>query len=286
MKNNYAKIGGWLSIIINIVLFIIKYWAGLISGSVALIADAWHTLSDSMTSIIMLFGVKISEKPADKKHPYGHGRAELISAIVIGALLISVGFYFLRGSIIKLIDQEQTVYGTFALVATIASIAGKEFLAQFAFFGYRKENNKCLKADGWHHRSDALSSVIVLIGIFIGSYFWWIDGVLGIIVSCFIFYASYEILKEAIDPLMGELPENHIIEHVEKICTQHAHKGVDCHHFHIHKYGDHHELTFHIKFPGDTKLKEVHKVREIIRRSIKEELGIHATIEVEPQSKR
>ena len=104
MNNNekakfYGYLEGWMSIIVNLILFIVKYWAGIVTGSVAIIADAWHSLSDSLTSVVVIVGVKISSKPADKEHPFGHGRAELISAIVISILLATVGLNFIIESI-------------------------------------------------------------------------------------------------------------------------------------------------------------------------------------------
>ena len=175
-KNRLAYIEGWLSIFTNIILFGLKYWAGIVTGSVAIIADAWHTLSDSISSVIVLIGIKISDKPADKEHPFGHGRAELIASMIIGVLLAIIAFNFVLESIEKLKDHESVVYGKLAIIVTIVSILSKEMLAQYAFWAGRKIKSPILKADGWHHRSDAISSILILIGIFIGKYFWWVDG--------------------------------------------------------------------------------------------------------------
>lgn len=197
-----AYLQGWISIIVNGLLFILKYWAGFVTGSLALMADAWHTLSDSLSSIIVVIGTKISNKPPDKEHPFGHGRAELIAAIIIGVILGLIGFEFARDSIARLANHGSVVFGKFAIWVTVISIVVNECLAQFSFWAGRTTGNPALKADGWHHRSDAISSLIILVGIFAGSYFWWIDGVLGLIVSLLIFYAAYEIIKEGTDPLL------------------------------------------------------------------------------------
>ena len=173
---------GWVSIFTNLALFGLKYWAGLVSGSVALIADAWHTLSDSISSVLVIGGVKLSQKPADKSHPFGHGRYELIATIIIGCLLIWVSYNFIVESVEKLQNKESASYGAFAIIATIISVISKEGLAQYSFYIGRKTNSRVVSADGWHHRSDAISSIVILVGIFIGRYFWWADGVLGILV--------------------------------------------------------------------------------------------------------
>jgi cation diffusion facilitator family transporter len=282
MNAKHASSAGWLSIIVNTLLFILKYWAGIITGSIALIADAWHTLSDSISSIVLLFGIKFSKKPADKDHPFGHGRYELVTALTIGAILGLIGYSFLLGSVEKLIDHETAQFGLAAIVVTILSILGKEGLAQYSFFIGRKSNNKAVTADAWHHRSDAITSIIILMGILFGSRFWWIDGVLGIIVSVFIFYVSYKICSEAINRLLGEKPDEATLGQIRDISFQIANRDLYLHHIHIHTYGDHKEITFHIRLPSEMTLEEAHRIATRIERRILEELNIQATIHMEP----
>jgi cation diffusion facilitator family transporter len=278
----YARLEGWISIAGNITLFALKYWAGIVSSSIALIADAWHTLSDSISSIIVLVGIKISRKPADTEHPFGHGRAELIASVIVGVLLAVIGFEFILKGIEKLRNKEQAAYGTVAIIVTAISVVLKEAFAQFAFWAGRKTNLKSLLADGWHHRSDAISSVVILVGIFLSEYFWWIDGVLGIMVGFLIFHASYGILKEGISPLIGEEPDKEIIDKIKKISDQVAGTDTHIHHFHIHRYGNHTEITFHIRLPKNYNLDKVHNIATNIEVNIKEELDIEATIHTEP----
>lgn len=284
-NRNFLKyLEGWLSIVINIFLFILKYWAGVVTGSVAIIADAWHTLSDSISSVIVLVGVKVSNKPADKEHPFGHGRAELLASIIIGMILVVIAFEFVLESFDKLKHHEAVHFGKIAIIATVISILVKEGIAQFAFWAGKKTNSVTLKADGWHHRSDAISSIIILIGIFLGPYFWWIDGVLGMIVAIMIFYAAYEIISEASNPLMGEEPDIELINQISEISKQKSGWDAKVHHIHMHRYGDHTELTFHIKLPGEMNLVKAHDICSQIEKSIKTELNIEATIHSEPNS--
>lgn len=282
-NNRLAFIEGWLSIIVNILLFILKYWAGVVTGSVAIIADAWHTLSDSVTSIIVIVGAKASNKPPDKEHPFGHGRAEIIGSVIIGVLLAVVGFDFIIESINKLKGGEGTQFGTIALVVTILSIVLKEGMAQFAFWAARKTNSKSLKADGWHHRSDAFSSVVILIGIFLGPYFWWMDGAMGIIIAFLLFYGTYEILKDAIGTLLGQDADKELIDEIKKLAFQCCQSDLNMHHFHLHHYGNHQELTFHIKLDGKLSLEEAHEIASKIEKIINENLNITATIHMEPK---
>ena len=282
LQNKYAYREGWISIIVNILLFILKYWAGIVSSSIAIIADAWHTLSDSISSVIVLIGVKISNKPADREHPFGHGRAELIASVIIGVILALIGFDFFINSIDKIRNKEKAAYGTVAVIVTVISILLKELLAQYAFRAGKKTGLTSLKADGWHHRSDAISSVIVLAGIFLGKYFWWIDGTMGIIVALLIFYAAYGILKEGISPLIGQTPDDELIEKIKKISNRITKGEADIHHVHIHTYGNHTELTFHIILPKEYMFEKVHNIATEIEMTIKEELDIEATIHMEP----
>ena len=273
---------GWVSIFTNLALFGLKYWAGLVSGSVALIADAWHTLSDSISSVLVIGGVKLSQKPADKSHPFGHGRYELIATIIIGCLLIWVSYNFIVESVEKLQNKEAASYGAFAIIATIISVISKEGLAQYSFYIGRKTNSRVVSADGWHHRSDAISSIVILVGIFIGRYFWWADGVLGIIVSLFILYTAYKIIKESSHTILGEKPEPELVAKLVSIINAAAGSNVFPHHFHIHNYVNHKELTFHIYLPDNYTISKAHEITNAIESSIAEEMEITSTIHVEP----
>jgi len=280
--NFFAYFEGWLSIFVNILLFVLKYWAGVVSGSVAIIADAWHTLSDSITSIIVLIGFKTSQKPPDKKHPFGHGRAEIIAAFIIGVFLALIAFEFFVESINRLSEHEKASYGTIAIVVTIISILFKEALAQFAFWSGKKIKSKSLKADAWHHRSDAISSVIILVGIFLGKYFWWIDGILGIIVASIIGWAAFKAIKEAISSLLGETPSDEDILKIKQICNEASPFDSHPHHIHIHDYGKHQELIFHIMLPENISLIEAHNIASNIKIAIKKKMNFEATIHMEP----
>jgi cation diffusion facilitator family transporter len=285
LKNNQLAIKeGWVSVMGNSALFILKFWAGMATGSIAIIADAWHTLSDSLTSIVVVVGVKISAKPADKEHPFGHGRAELIAALIIGVLLSVVAFNFILEGVQQLRTRELVNYSTFAIVATIISIVAKEALAQYAFVVARKSGSRSVRADAWHHRSDAISSLVILAGIIFGRHIWWIDGVLGIVVAFLIFYAAYDILRDAMNIMMGETPDKELIEQVESICKGETLLEIRPHHYHIHRYGDHTEMTFHIRLPDGLSLFDSHEIATRIEYRIKEHTGIISTIHMEPEA--
>lgn len=283
--DQHSKLGyreGLVSVILNLLLFVLKYYAGIASASLALIADAWHTLSDSLTSLVVIFGIKLSSKKPDKEHPFGHGRWEQISALIIAILLALVGVEFMKDAIAKLRGHEAADFGWLAYLATVASIVLKEGLARYAFYIARKTGNAAVKADGWHHRSDALSSLMVLAGLFLSPYFWWIDSVLGMLISFMLFYAAYGIIREAVNKILGEEPSEEVIGKVEQIVKAEMGNVAYPHHYHIHHYGDHIEFTFHIKVPGEETVEEAHRKATLIEMQIKTELKIDATIHIEP----
>lgn len=273
---------GWISILGNTFLFILKYWAGMVTGSLALIADAWHTLSDTVSSVIVLIAGKVSRKPADDDHPFGHGRAEHIAAIIIGVLLAIVAFDFIVGAFEKFSSKEKTIFGTVAWVATIISILSKEAMAQYAFWAAKKSNSSILKADGWHHRSDALSSIVILIGLAVGNYFWWTDAVLSFIVALMIGYASWEILSKEITSLLGESPAEDLLFSIRKTAQQACEQPIHLHHIHVHNYGHHSEMSCHIKLPPQMPLEEAHEICTKIENAVEEKFGYISTIHPEP----
>jgi len=285
-RTHIGYLEGTISIILNTLLFALKYWVGIKTFSIAIIADAWHTLSDSLTSVVVIIGFKVSSKPADKKHPYGHGRAEIISSVIIGTLLTVVGVNFLIASIQRFINHQSVSYGNLAVIIFIISVIVKEGMAQFSIRSGKIINSQSLIADGWHHRSDALVSLMILVGIFIGEYFWWIDSIMGGVVSLIIFYTTYSILKVSVSTLIGEEPSEDFKAEIRKIVNNSVSCDVKLHHLHSHKYGDNKELTFHIRLPADMRLEDTHRITEEIEKKIKDEMNIEATIHVEPITAR
>jgi cation diffusion facilitator family transporter len=281
----YGYLEGAVSIVVNMFLFAIKMYAGVITGSIALVADAWHTLSDSLSSVVVVIAVKLSSKRADAEHPFGHGRLEQIAALFIAFMLAVIAYDFAKDSIERFSNRQQTTFGMLAVVVTAISIIVKELLAQYAFYIGRKTSNLTIKADGWHHRSDALSSVVVLIGIIFALKFpqlWWIDSVLGLIISLMLFYAVYEITKETVTKLLGEPPGKELIEEISSAVSSLELGDLKLHHFHIHNYVSHKELTMHIRLDGQMSIKEGHRIATTIEEKLEKDFGIDVTVHVEP----
>ncbi len=282
-QSKMAARAGWISILVNVLLFGLKYWAGIASGSVAIIADAWHTLSDSITSIIVVISIRIASRPADEEHPFGHGRAEIMAATIIGVLLAVIAVEFFIESTQRLVQREAASYGTIAIVITALSVLAKEGLARYSIIAGKKSGSRSIKADAWHHRSDAISSLVILAGIFLNKFIWWIDGAMGMLVALLILHAAYGILKDVFNAILGEKPDKQILNKINDICLKHYESAVYPHHIHVHHYGEHTEMTLHIKLEKSLTLEGAHNITSMIEDDIRTELGIEATIHTEPR---
>ena len=284
---NLGYLEGVLSIVINTALFAVKIWVGTRSGSVAMVADAWHTLSDTLTSVVVIVGFWIVARKPDQKHPLGHGRAEAIASVVIAVLLAVVGVNFLIESIDRLRTHATAVFSTLGVVVFLGSAVIKEALARFSIWAGRKVDAQSLIADGWHHRSDAIASALIVAGMLGaalgGSALWWIDGVMGIAVALLILYAALDIFRASSSVLLGEGPKPEVAESVRAIVSDACGKATDVHHLHVHTYGAHREITLHFRLPKSTTLQESHRMASAVEESIRTKLAYEATVHVEPE---
>jgi cation diffusion facilitator family transporter len=276
-------IGGITGIIVNLFLFIAKYYVGVLTGSIAIIADAWDTLADIVTSILSIVGLKLSNRKPSKNHPFGYGRIEQISALVIAFILGIVGYEIGRDSIGRFLNHQVVVYNSTAMIITASSILFKELLAQFNFWGFRRTNLLTLKASAWNYRGDALTSIIVLSGIFLQKYIPMIDAYLGMIISLMIFYSVFEVAKDIVNRMIGEKVPEKLIDQVEELSKKHYKCSLELHNFKLHNYGHHTELTFHIKVEKTTSIFDAHEIATNIETELKDKLNISTTIHIEPK---
>lgn len=286
-----ARSEGIIAIFGNALLGSFKFWVGITTGSLAVIADSWETLSDCISSLVLVIGLKIAAKPADEEHPFGHGRAELICSVVIAMMLAGIGVSFAKGGVEKIIARESAEFGGLAIFAMIATIIVKEAMAQYAFWAARKTKLLSLCADAWHHRSDTLSSAILLAGMLatrcFGNALWWMDGALSVVVGLLLLRLAWSVLRDSANRLLGMRVPAEIETRIREIASRVGGRDdFDLHHLHFHEYGTHSELTFHIRFDGETPLREAHACADAIEKAISGELGIEATIHLEAKKQR
>lgn len=283
-RKEAGYVEGWLSVLINTSLFIVKYLAGVMFNSIAVIADSVHTLSDSLTSIIVVISFWIAYRPPDKEHPFGHGRAEQVGSIVIGTLLAVVGWEFCVRSYDKLINMQPMNFNWILMAVLLTSALVKELLARFSLRLSVKYDSKSLAADAWHHRSDAVASALIAIGASLGRDVWWVDGVLGILISAFIIYVAVRMIYDSSREILGYAPTPDLERDIVNVITSVSKDVKDVHHIHIHKYGEHVEVTLHIRLPPSIKLVDAHEIASEVERELKMKYGWEVTVHVEPHA--
>jgi len=280
---NYGYFEGIFSVAVNTLLFIFKFVFGVLLNSISLIADSLHSLSDIVTSAIVIFGFKISSKPPDAEHPFGHGRVERIVTIVIACLLIVVGFEFFKSGFGRFRNPIPIKADAFVITMLCVSIFMKEFLYRLSLNLGRKIDSAALKADAWHHRTDAVSTVLVLFG-FVSFRFglYSLDGILGIGVACMIVYTGIVIIKESGSVLIGEAPSSSLVNRIKETAANLD--GInDVHHIHVHDYGSQLEVTVHVRVKGDTHVEDAHNKASEVERAIKECVpSAEVTVHLEP----
>ncbi len=271
-----------LSILGNILISVIKIFYGILSDSIALIADGVHSLSDVVTSVIVLVTAKISNKGFDKNHPFGHRRIDLISSIIIATLIFVVGLEFLKESILKFKDPNPIELDNIGLVLVISTIFIKEFMARLSIYLGKESNSPSLIAEGQHHRSDALSTIIVIIGIFASKFgFIYADAIAGILVSLFLFHVSYELIIESSTPLITANENPEIIKEIKEIIKKYD-KVLGIHDIVVHNFGGVYNISFHIEIPDNMGLTEAHNLSDMIELDVKSKFPGHVVVHIDP----
>lgn len=287
MKNN-EKIAikvSIISIILNCLLTLIKFISGVISKSSAMISDSVHSLSDVLSTFVVIIGVKISNKKADSDHPYGHERIECVSAIILSGMLFLVGALIGINGIKNVTNSSNLVMpGVLALIASIISIISKEAMYQYTIRVSKKINSAALKADAWHHRSDALSSIGSFIGI-LGSRlgFKIFDPLASVIISLCIIKVSIDIFKDAIDKMVDKSCDKEVIDKVISVIEKNESvKNIDD--IKTRQFGNKAYVDVEISVDENLLLKDAHKVAEEIHDSVENEINIvkHCMVHVNP----
>ena len=277
--------------IVNIVLLVMKFVAGILGNSAAMVADAVHSLSDFLTDIVVIVLVKLSSKPADKDHDYGHGKYETIATSIIGIALIAVSLMLAWNGIDKIIfvvkggDIESPCM--IAFIAAIVSILLKEWVFRVTKKVALEVDSQALEANAWHHRSDALSSIGTAIGIggavLLGNNFAVLDPIAAVIVSVFIFIAAYRLLRQASGELLEESLPKETEDNIEEIVYRDS-LVSDIHNLHTRRIGSIIAIEMHLRLPGDISLEESHRHATDIERALRDEFGkgTHIMLHIEP----
>lgn len=287
VRAKYCYLEGWVSILANIILFIFKFVFGLLINSISLIADSFHTLGDVLTSGVVIVGAKISHRPPDSEHPYGHGRFEAVATLIITILLIIVGVNFFKDSIERLI-HIQPVKGSWLVIgALFFSAMVKEWLARFSINLGRQINSSTLIADGWHHRTDSIASALITIAILAATLGYpWVDSIFGLLVSSLIIYTGFEIGRPAVNFLLGQAPEETLVKQIES-AAQLVEGVVGTHKTIIHDYGSRKIASLHVQVANHLSVEESHHIATAVKKRISQECAnVSVEVHIEPSKKQ
>ena len=283
VRTSYGVLSGVVGIICNIILFIGKGVIGLLMHSVSILADAFNNLSDAGSSIISLIGVKMASKPADEEHPFGHGRIEYISALIVSFLVIQVGLTFFKDSIGKIMHPEQLKFQWISIIILILSIGMKLWLGAFNGKLGKRIDSKVLQATATDSIGDAVTTSVTVLSIL----FWKvtgmnIDGIVGVIVSGIVVWAGIGIAKDTVEELIGPAPDpevfRQIIEFVE------GYEGIEgTHDLIVHNYGPGRSMaSIHAEVPNTADIETSHEIVDKIERDAQKFMGIFLVIHMDP----
>ncbi|MFC1704564.1 cation diffusion facilitator family transporter [Candidatus Omnitrophota bacterium] len=278
---HYGYVAAGVSIIGNIILCVIKLWLGVLINSIALIADALHSLSDTVTSFIVIAGFKLSQKPADEEHPFGHGRVENVATLIISIALVFVGIGIAYDAFKRFADPP-VVKGNFLIAIIVCgTIIIKEWMARFTLVLGKRIKSSVLVADAWHHRSDAISSALVIIAIIASRYgYYSVDAFLGIAVAVIIIIVAITLIKNASSYLLGRAPEKEFIQNIKELSLSvMGVRGV--HDILVHNYGYSNIVSLHIEVEKTLELAQAHEAATLVERKIRDKLKASAVVHVD-----
>ena len=283
VRNKYGYLAGMVGIIANFILFGVKLSVGLLTSSIAIMADAFNNLSDMASSVITIVGFKLASIPPDKEHPFGHGRLEYISALIVAFMVMLVGIQFVKSSIDRILNPVPITFEIIPFILLFISILVKVWLSRFNKFMGSKINSSALKAASVDAMGDVFTSSTVLVS-FLAAKFTSIpiDGYAGIIVSVAILYAGYSLVKETISPLLGEAPDPELVQGINQAILSYEHiQGV--HDLIIHNYGVGKSIaSVHAEIPADIDIMTIHDIIDTAEREISEKFKTHLVIHMDP----
>ena len=284
LRNAYSLLSSVTGIICNVFLCVIKLIIGSLSACVSITADGLNNLSDSAANIVNLISTKLSAKNADREHPFGHGRIEYVSALIVSLLIFLMSAELAKTSVEKIINPPEVKFNVWYVAVLLGTVLVKLWMALFNNRLFKLTNNlnlKAIKQDGFN---DCIVTIATVSALLLSHFLGWnrADGIIGVAVAVFIFISGIEILKSVLGPLLGEAPSKQTSEKIEKIITE-SDLVLGVHDLIVHNYGVGKTIaSAHAEVPESASLKEVHDVIDLAERKIGAELGIIMCIHMDP----
>lgn len=283
VRQAYGVLCGGVGIFLNLLLFMGKFLAGFISNSIAVTADAFNNLSDAGSSLITLVGFKMAGQKPDPDHPFGHGRIEYLSGLLVSVAILFMAFELIQSSFDKILHPQKVACSTLTIAILLASIAIKLYMAYYNKRISQKIDSAAMNATATDSLSDTLSTAVVLIATIVGHFTGLtIDGYCGILVGIFILYAGFNAAKDTISPLLGQPPQPDFVHNVEEIVMSYEHV-MGIHDMIVHDYGPGRVmLSLHAEVPSDGDLLILHDMIDNIEHRLHDELHCEAVIHMDP----
>lgn len=283
VRRAYGTLCGAVGIGLNVLLFMGKFFAGQLSGSIAVTADAFNNLSDAGSSAVTLLGFRLACKKPDPDHPFGHGRIEYISGLIVAGLILLMGVELAKSSFDKILHPEEVTFSALALVILAVSVAAKLYMWHYNRRIGGKIRSAAMEATASDSLSDAAATSAVLLAMLIGR---WtglaVDGYVGMVVALFILFSAYKAAKETLSPLLGQAPDPELVQHIRDIVEEHD-TVVGIHDLVVHDYGPGRQMvSLHAEVPASGDILQLHDVIDNIERELHEKLHVQAVIHMDP----
>ncbi len=284
-RRRIGIIESWVSLLGNTILALFKLLFGLLTNSLALIADAVHSASDIFSSLVVLIGFIMAGKKADSEHPHGHGRTEYLAGLIIGLMLTGAGGSFIYSAYSRLSEDIFANPSIASMIMVVVVIILKELMYHFSARLGQLIDSDTLEADAWHHRSDSLSSGLVLVALAGGYFgFYSLDALLGIAIALFIIYTGFKIMRRSYSKLLGAAPNYELQQGVVK-CVREVDGVIDAHRLEIHDYGSWKVITIHIEVNGHLSLEEAHDIAHQVENHVSSKYHCNTIVHLDPAEK-
>lgn len=283
-RSIYGMVCGFVGIFFNIILFVGKLLAGIITSSISITADALNNLSDAGSSIVTLAGFKLAAQKPDSKHPYGHGRIEYLTGLAVAAVILIMGFELFRDSIGKVLHPQDTEFSYVVIFILLASILVKCYMAYYNYSIGKEIDSAAVRAAAMDSMSDCIATGAVLVTTVLNHlYGWQLDGYCGILVSLFIMYSGIQAARDSVDPLLGIEPDEEFLQQIEDISLSFDENIVGIHDLMVHDYGPGRKIiSLHAEVPADSNMIQIHDVIDNLEKKLSKDLGCMATIHMDP----
>lgn len=283
VRQRYGMLTGVMGIVLNLILFGGKLFAGIVTGAISVTADAVNNLSDAGTSVISMVGMKLAGRPADKEHPFGHGRMEYVAGLAVAAVIFIMGYELLRDSVMKIFEPEEVNFSIVSLVILAVSVLIKLYICLYNRKIGKFINSPAMKATAMDSLSDCISTIAVIAGLLVFEFAEVsIDGYVGILVALFVFKAGIEAAKESLEPLLGQRPDKEYVDEIES--TVMGYEGIiGIHDLIVHNYGaGANIISLHAEVSSDMGFMEAHELIDIIENDLKSRYAAIATVHMDP----